>query len=133
VQGEILDLLRAMRREFGLSLVLISHDLAVVGAIADRIMVMYGGRVVESGAATALLHRPRHPYSAELLRCVPSINGPLPPRMATLPGTPPAPEQPESGCAFAPRCPRAQPLCWSQRPPLHGPAAQVACHFPLDA
>jgi oligopeptide transport system ATP-binding protein len=133
VQAQILELLRAMRREFGLSLVLISHDIAVVGGIADRIVVMYGGRIVESAAAEKLLHRPRHPYSAELLRCVPSIHGPVPARMATLPGTPPLPQKPEVGCAFAPRCPRAQPQCFKERPLLQGSAAAVACHFPLNA
>jgi oligopeptide transport system ATP-binding protein len=131
VQAQILELLRAMRREFRLSLVLISHDLALVGGIADRIVVMYGGRVVESAPAAELLHRPRHPYSAELLRCVPRIQGPVPARMATLPGTPPAAEEAEVGCAFAPRCPRAQPQCLRDRPLLQGRGAAVACHFPL--
>jgi oligopeptide transport system ATP-binding protein len=133
VQAQILELLRALKREFGLSLVLISHDLAVVGGIADRIVVMYGGRVVERASAAQLLHRPRHPYTAELLRCVPSMHGPIPLRMATLPGMPPRPDEPEVGCAFAPRCPRAQDRCRSERPPLPVEGAAVACHFPLDA
>jgi oligopeptide transport system ATP-binding protein len=133
VQAQILDLLRKLRHEFGLSLVLISHDLAVVGGIADRIVVMYGGRVVERAAAAQLLHRPRHPYTAELLRCVPSMRGPIPPRMATLPGIPPRADEPEVGCAFAPRCPRAKEQCRSERPLLRAEGDAAACHFPLNA
>ena len=131
VQAQILELLRTLRRELGLSLVLISHDLAVVSGIADRIVVMYGGRVVECAAASVLLHRPRHPYSAELLRCAPTLQGPIPPRMASLPGVPPRAEEPEVGCAFAPRCPRAQDRCRSERPLLPAQGAAAACHFPL--
>jgi oligopeptide transport system ATP-binding protein len=133
VQAQILELLRALKREFGLSLVLISHDLAVVSGIADRIVVMYGGRVVERAAAAQLLHRPRHPYTAELLRCVPSMRGPIPLRMATLSGMPPRPDEPQVGCAFAPRCPRAKDKCRRERPLLPAQGAAVACHFPLDA
>ncbi len=131
VQAQILDLLRTLKREMGLSLVLISHDLAVVDGIADRIAVMYGGRVVERAAASELLRRPRHPYSAELLRCAPAMQGPILPRMATLPGSPPRAEEPEVGCAFAPRCPRVQDKCRSQRPLLPAQGAAPACHFPL--
>jgi len=134
VQGQIMELLRALRREFEMALVLISHDLAVVAGLADRILVMYAGRIVENAAAAHLLDHPRHPYTAELIRCIPRMTGPLPGRMATLAGQPPRPQDPQPGCAFAPRCPRAAPHCRVERPPLRafGPGA-VACHFPLDS
>jgi oligopeptide transport system ATP-binding protein len=133
VQGQIMELLGSMRRELAMALVLISHDLAVVAGFADKIAVMYAGRIVESGAAREVLRRPLHPYTAELIRCIPQISGPLPRRMATLAGQPPRPEDPQIGCAFAPRCSRAAPRCQLERPPLRlmGRGA-AACHFPLD-
>ena len=134
VQAQIIDLLRTLRHEYGTAFVLISHDLAVVGGLADRILVMYAGRVVESAAARDLLRRPRHPYTAELLRCVPDLSGPPLERMPSLPGQPPDAAQPAAGCEFAPRCPFAVELCRAQRPPLRrlGPG-EVACHFPLPS
>jgi oligopeptide transport system ATP-binding protein len=132
VQGQIMELLGTMRREFAMALVLISHDLGVVAGFADRIAVMYAGRIVETGAAGEVLRRPLHPYTAELIRCIPPMSGPLPRRMATLAGQPPRPEDPQTGCAFAPRCSRAAPRCRAERPQLRalGPGA-AACHFPL--
>jgi len=133
VQAQIMGLLRTMRREFDMALVLISHDLAVVAGFADRILVMYAGRIVENGAAAELLRRPRHPYTAELIRCMPKMAGPLAPRMATLAGQPPRPQEPQPGCAFAPRCARAAQRCRAERPPLRTlGAGAVACYFPLD-
>jgi oligopeptide transport system ATP-binding protein len=135
IQAEIIELLRAMRGEVGMALVLISHDLAVVAGLADRILVMYAGRVIESGAAAELLRQPRHPYTAELIKCIPTLSGPLLPRLPTLPGQPPQPGDSIEGCAFAPRCPRAVERCRIERPPLEdaGGAASVACHYPLSA
>jgi oligopeptide transport system ATP-binding protein len=134
VQAQIIDLLRAMREEVGMALVLISHDLGVVAGLADRILVMYAGRVVESAAAVDLFEHPRHPYTAELLKCIPSLSGPLLERLPTLPGQPPQPGDSHSGCAFAPRCPRALERCRSERPELHGSpgGTEVACHYPLS-
>jgi oligopeptide transport system ATP-binding protein len=132
VQAQIIDLLRTLRHEFGTAFVLISHDLGVVGGLADRILVMYAGRVVESAAAGELLRRPRHPYTAELIRCVPDLSGPPLERMPSLPGQPPDAAHPLSGCEFAPRCRYAVERCREQRPPLREMAGgQVACHFPL--
>jgi oligopeptide transport system ATP-binding protein len=132
-QSEIMQLLRGMRGEFGMALALISHDLAVVGGLADRILVMYAGRIVESAAAEQLFRRPRHPYTAELIRCMPQLTGPLPPRMATLPGQPPRAQDLPPGCAFAPRCPRAAQRCRTEPPALlTAGAGAAACHFPLD-
>jgi oligopeptide transport system ATP-binding protein len=139
VQAQILDLLRAMREEVGMALVLISHDLAVVAGLADRILVMYAGRIVESADSAELFGHARHPYTAELLKCIPSLSGPRLQRLPTLPGRPPQPGDSFQGCAFAPRCPRAAERCLSERPLLRGDglaieggnARQVACHFPL--
>ncbi len=143
VQLQIMELLRDMRGELGLALALISHDLGLVGGFADRILVMYAGRIVESAAAADLFRRPRHPYTAELIRCMPQLLGPVPPRMATLPGQPPRPQEVLPGCAFAPRCPRVAQRCRSELPALLGAAGgaagvgdaaggSAACHFPLD-
>jgi oligopeptide transport system ATP-binding protein len=143
VQAQIIDLLRSLRVEAAMALVLISHDLAVVAGLADRILVMYAGRIVESGGAGALFGGALHPYTAELLKCIPSITGPQLARLPTLTGQPPRPGEAFVGCAFAPRCPRAAQRCRTERPLLQdvsgagaGPdaaARRVACHFPLSA
>jgi oligopeptide transport system ATP-binding protein len=134
VQAQIMELLRNMRGEFGMALALISHDLGLVAGFADKILVMYAGRIIESGAAGQLFAQPRHPYTAELIRCIPRVSGALPSRMATLPGQPPRPQESAPGCAFAPRCPRAAQRCLTERPVLltRG-AGAAACHFPLDS
>jgi oligopeptide transport system ATP-binding protein len=133
LQAQIMELLRAARGETGMALVLISHDLGVIAALADRILVMYAGRIVENAAATELLLKPRHPYTAELLKCVPSLSGPRLARLPTLAGQPPQPGEALQACAFAPRCARAAARCRVERPALAGaPMNQVACHFPLS-
>jgi oligopeptide transport system ATP-binding protein len=142
VQAQIIDLLRSLRAEAGMALVLISHDLAVVAGLADRILVMYAGRIVESSGAGALFGHALHPYTAELLKCIPSVAGPRLARLPTLIGQPPRPGEAFVGCAFAPRCPRAALRCRTERPLLqdvsgsaeaNATARRVACHFPLSA
>jgi len=133
LQAQIMELLRAVRGETGMALVLISHDLGVIAGLADRILVMYAGRIVENAAADELLLRPRHPYSAELLKCVPSLSGPRRARLPTLAGQPPQPGEALQACPFAPRCPRAAQRCSVETPLLAGSStSQVACHFPLS-
>ncbi len=134
VQAQILDTLRAMRSEFGMGIVLISHDMGVVAGLADRIAVMYAGRIVEQGPAAEMLQRPQHPYTAALLSCVPALLGPRGERMPSLPGQAPDPSTADGGCAFAPRCARAQERCRLDMPPLRslGPSHEAACHFPLS-
>jgi oligopeptide transport system ATP-binding protein len=134
VQAQIIELLRALRAESGMSIVLISHDLAVVAQVAERIVVMYAGRVVETAMTIELLRAPRHPYTALLMQCVPRLHEARLDRMPSLPGQPPNPADPESGCAFAPRCPRASARCRDEPPPLThiSGAAHVACHHPVS-
>jgi oligopeptide transport system ATP-binding protein len=134
IQAQIIELLRAVRGEFGMALVLISHDLAVMAGLADRILVMYAGSVVENAIAGELFKHPRHPYTAELLKCMPSVTGPRLDRLPTLAGQPPRPGEMLEACPFAPRCPRAADRCRVERPQLEGSStSQVACHFPLTA
>jgi oligopeptide transport system ATP-binding protein len=133
VQARILELLRDLRAETGFSIVLISHDLGVISGLADRIAVMYAGRVVESAPTADLTRSPRHPYSALLMQCVPDLRQARTDRMPFLTGQAPGAVEPEGGCAFAPRCPRSTQRCTHERPVLEsvGLASQVACHHPL--
>jgi oligopeptide/dipeptide ABC transporter ATP-binding protein len=133
VQAQIMDLLRALRHELGMAIVMISHDLGVVAGLADRILVMYAGRVVENAPAGELLQRARHPYTDLLLKCVPNLNDARQGRMPCLPGQAPSPAAAELGCAFAPRCARATERCRTERPPLRDfdGSAQAACHHPI--
>ncbi len=133
VQARILELLRDLRAETGISIVLISHDVGVVAGLADRIAVMYAGRIVESAPTAELLRHARHPYSALLMQCVPDLRQPRAERMPFVAGQAPAAAEPERGCAFAARCPRSTARCAAERPALAqaGACAQVACHHPL--
>jgi oligopeptide transport system ATP-binding protein len=133
VQARILELLQALRTETGISVVLISHDLGVVAALADRVAVMYAGRVVESAPTAELMQNARHPYSALLMECVPDLRGARNDRMPFLAGQAPGAAEQDRGCAFAPRCPRSSERCANERPSLVdlNAASQVACHHPL--
>ncbi len=134
IQAQIIGLLRTIRAELDMALILISHDFGVVAGLADRIIVMYAGRVVECAGAKDLLAHPRHPYTAELLKCIPALTGPRLARLPTLIGQPPRPGEVLEGCAFAPRCPRAAERCRAERPPLESSSGyQIACHFPLSS
>ncbi|MGI9245933.1 MAG: ABC transporter ATP-binding protein, partial [Steroidobacteraceae bacterium] len=138
VQARILELLVRVRRR-GLGILIVTHDLGVVAGLADRVAVMYAGRVVEHGATAALFAAPSHPYTAALLQAVPRLAGGVG-RLATITGQPPRPGEDGPGCAFAPRCTRSVGRCRAQVPSLepspaeavasHGPRA-VACHRPL--
>ncbi|SDR54341.1 peptide/nickel transport system permease protein [Rhizobiales bacterium GAS113] len=115
IQAQVLDLLADLRRERGMALIFISHSLPVVSEIADHVVVMYAGEVVEEGAAQALLAEPLHPYTAALLRSAPTEDGALP---IGIPGTVPLPQALPKGCAFAPRCALRVERCEAGRPPL---------------
>lgn len=124
VQAEILDLLRDMRRQFSLSLLLITHDLGVVAEMADDVAVMYGGRVVERAPVAAVLETPNHPYTRGLLACLPGRSGEG--RLIDIPGTVPPLGQLPTGCAFAPRCAEREPRCEAAVPALVSVAPEHA-------
>ncbi|GIF73431.1 ABC transporter ATP-binding protein [Asanoa siamensis] len=131
VQAQILELLDSLRRDLDMAVLLITHDLGVVSEVADRVMVMYAGRVVEAGSADDLLSRPAHPYTEALLRSVPRADR----RDATLhaiSGSPPSPANQPAGCPFHPRCEYVIDLCRTSRPaltPLEDATARTAaCH-----
>ena len=128
VQAQILDLLDGLRRERQMGLILISHDLAVVAERTDRVAVMYGGEVIESGDASGVLHSPAHPYTQSLLQAIPHLGG-APARLGAIPGTVPSLMAPPRGCVFAPRCAQARPGCATTRPPLlpHGAGHTSRC------
>ena len=115
VQQQILELLAALRRELQLSLLFITHDLGVVAQVAERVAVMYAGRIVEEGPALDVLRRPRHPYTEGLLRAAPGLERR---RLASIPGAVPALEKLPPGCSFAPRCPRRVVECDAAMPEL---------------
>jgi len=134
VQAQVLEVLAEAQAEAGAALLLISHDLGVVAALADRVAVMYAGRVVETGPAEEVYAAPAHPYTAGLLASVPRLDGPPEP-VAPIPGQPPSGREVEPGCAFAPRCARraGRHRCVEARPPLEGVSAtaqRCACWFP---
>lgn len=133
VQAQILDLLRRLQRETGMAILFVTHDLGLVAETADRIAVMYAGRVIEQGPTTAVLGAPRHPYTAGLLAALPFIDEDVE-RLLPIDGTVPALDRLPPGCAFAPRCGHAAAACEAARPGLGGAGAvQVACLRPLEA
>ena len=123
VQAQILDLLKALTRETGAALMLITHDLGVVARYADRVMVMYGGRMVEQATATDLYSHPRHPYTRGLLASIPRLDSDTSRRLEPIPGSPPDLASLPPGCAFAPRCRHVSSLCSTQRPELRAAAS----------
>jgi len=136
VQAQILSMLTRLKAELGLSLVLISHDLGVMADVADSLLVLYAGRVMEQGRAAALLRAPQHPYTQALLACRPRLDSPLYLlRGEPLPGIAGAPAragQALKGCVFAPRCARAEASCAASPPPrvMRDATHLAACHFP---
>jgi oligopeptide/dipeptide ABC transporter ATP-binding protein len=134
VQAQVLDLFRELRRELGMALAIVTHDLGVVAGLAERVVVMYAGRVVEAGATAALFRAPRHPYTAGLLAALPRLDDRAGDPMRTIAGSPPRAGDLPGGCAFAPRCDRRVSRCDEEIPALRGSdGAGVACHRPLDA
>jgi oligopeptide/dipeptide ABC transporter ATP-binding protein len=122
----------ALVRDLGTSVIVISHDLRMLERLADRIAVMYAGRIVEFGPATDLLTQPRHPYPAALLRAS-LLTSDARSRLAVIEGQPPALPGTFAPCAYAPRCPRADERCWTVEPRYDWPAAVGhACHHPVN-
>lgn len=118
VQAQVIALIARLRRELGLAVLFISHDLSVVRHLCDRVVVLYLGRVVEEGSVREVFRAPRHPYTMSLLSAVPSMDAGRLRNRVTLQGEPPSPVSPPSGCAFRTRCPIAVPACAEGRPPL---------------
>lgn len=132
VEREIMDELYSLKQEYGFAILFISHDLSLMGEIADRIGIMYAGRLVELGASADILSKPIHPYTKGLVASFPTIHGPKV-RLEGIPGNPPSLLDLPSGCAFAPRCSLRSEICERVVPGLkpHGPRI-AACHA-LDA
>lgn len=118
VEAGFTDLLNTLRREFDLSIVLITHNLGLVAEIADRLAVMYAGKIVEVGPAESIYHDSLHPYTYGLINCVPNINVEQE-ELITMPGSPPDLAEPPPGCPFAPRCPYKMDICDREMPPLN--------------
>jgi oligopeptide/dipeptide ABC transporter ATP-binding protein len=129
VQAGILRLLDGLRHEHDLSVVLITHDLAVMSSIADRISIFYAGRVVESGPRDELLQQPRHPYTRALLDALPHPEAARDTPLIAIKGTPPSPQQIPTGCPYHPRCSYAIDVCTTDDPPLAPvDGRRLACH-----
>jgi peptide/nickel transport system ATP-binding protein len=133
VQIQILLLLRALQKEMGMSVIFVTHDIGAAVEVADRIAVMYAGRIVEQGAVADIVHRPLHPYTAGLLAStVGAANKGQP--LQAVPGAPPDMSDPPAGCAFAPRCSYARDICRSETPAVQTfKGRSLACWFPLHA
>jgi oligopeptide/dipeptide ABC transporter ATP-binding protein len=130
VQAQILELLERLRRELGLSLVLITHDLSVIAETCDRVLIMYAGKVAEEGPVRRIFAAPRHPYTQKLLGSFPNIHADRR-GLETIPGTPPDLREPPPGCRFHPRCPAAMAICKEVVPPetVFADGVRVACHL----
>ena len=135
IQAQILDLLRAIRQERGMSILFITHDLGVVAELCDRVIVMYAGRIVEQGPTAELLHGPLHPYTEALLKSTPRVDVPGGGELYPIGGLPPRLSgAPLSECAFAPRCPRVRSGCRDGEPALlgAGPERLRRCIAPVE-
>lgn len=118
IQAQILELMRDLTKKLNIALIVITHNLGVVARYANRVNVMYAGRIVEAGQAIDIYHRPRHPYTIALLRSVPRLDLPRRARLEPVEGQPPDLTRLDGGCAFRPRCRFAAPVCAESRPPL---------------
>lgn len=134
VQAQILELIRGLRSRYGSSVLFITHDMGVVAETCDSTLVLYSGRIAETGPTAALFAHPAHPYTAALLASIPPIDGPRPAHLPTIAGAPPTPQQRPTGCAFAPRCQFAHTACTTSPPPLvsNAPHQLAACVLPTE-
>ncbi|HUZ79805.1 MAG TPA: ABC transporter ATP-binding protein [Thermoplasmata archaeon] len=128
IQAQILELMRDLKDRVGTAIMLITHDLAIIAEVADRVCVMYAGQIVETGLVRDIFSRPLHPYAQGLLASIPRLDQPDK-ELASIPGSVPNLIHPPEGCRFHPRCPYAMPICKEKRPPttVEGPGHTVAC------
>ncbi|MEE9202015.1 MAG: ABC transporter ATP-binding protein [Dehalococcoidia bacterium] len=137
-KAQILDIFRHLKQNRDMSVIFVTHDLGVVAEIADRIVVMYAGRVAEAGSVTDIFDDPHHPYTQGLLRCLPDISRPRE-RLESIPGSIPSLLNPPDNCIYNPRCSHVMEVCRRERPPeyLTGPGRRVACflhsHHPVSS
>nr|MBV6629760.1 ATP-binding cassette domain-containing protein [Oceanococcus sp. HetDA_MAG_MS8] len=133
VQAQILNLLKDLQQDFGVAIILITHDLGVVAGLCDRVMVMYGGQVMEYATLDQVFNEAQHPYTRGLLKSVPRLDGADHGRLLTIPGNPPDLTSLPVGCPFSPRCVDVQERCRSERPVLtyHQEERARACHVPV--
>ncbi len=127
VQAQIMNLLKRLKKELGMSLILISHDLSIIAEIADKVAIMYAGKIVELGRAEDIFLNPKHPYTSGLISSVPRLRGEK--RLTWIPGQPPDLISPPPGCRFHPRCPECMDRCRREEPPMIEiePGHYVAC------
>lgn len=118
VEAKLVDQLKEIRDEFGVSILMITHNIALVAQVSDRLAVMYAGRIVELGDVNEVFANPKHPYTQGLLSCIPTIKLDEGEELYKMPGEPPNLTHPPTGCRFHPRCPKAMPICSQQRPTL---------------
>lgn len=118
IQAQILELMEDLTKKFETSILLITHDLGVVSELADRVVVMYAGEIVEEASIEDLFDQPYHPYSEGLLNSVPTLTGEIK-KLNSIPGSVPPPDALPSGCRFAPRCPHAFDRCFAEKPQLN--------------
>lgn len=130
IQAQILEMMSDLTRRLGITLVIITHNLGIVARYADRVAVMYAGKIVEQGLAPEIFKNPQHPYTRGLLRSVPRLDRPRGLHLETIEGYPPSPYEQKAGCYFASRCDHAQSLCYSEMPAMKSVGAnKVSCHF----
>lgn len=127
IQAQVLDLIRDMKEKLQSSVIMITHDLGVVASLCDRILIMYGGKIVEAGSDREIFYDPKHPYTAGLLRCV--HNPEKKEKLVPIPGSPPDLLKPPAGCPFVDRCPQAMKICKIKEPPVtvYSETHQCAC------
>jgi len=133
VQAQILSLLDRLRHEFKSSIIVITHDMGVVAELADRVMVMYAGRLVETATKQQIFTVPGHPYTRGLLAAIPPMDGVKPRRLMAIPGAPPSPADMPPGCAFAPRCPQCFEPCGVPPALFQHDAHGIACYLAAQA
>jgi peptide/nickel transport system ATP-binding protein len=135
VQAQIIELLRTQQRERFMAMILVTHDLRLVAAAADTILVMYAGRIVERAPTEELFRRVHMPYTEALLQSSPRLSQPSHTRLAAIPGRPPDFGVVPTGCRFSPRCPYARDRCRAEEPPLRPadtPDHEYACWYPVN-